>query len=372
MPSILRKLFTVAVLCATCALATTSFAADPPTDHIAPYHDRFGRTRPVVAVIGENRGTELIDFMVPFSVLTQSGAADTIAVATHAGPLTMRPALQIMPQATIEAFDARYPEGADYVIVPAVVHSDDTVLLAWIAAQGASGSTIVSICDGALVVANTGLMKGHRATGHWATDQLRQQNYPDTQWLQNARYVADGRIVSSAGISAAMPTALALVEAIAGPQRAAALAAELGVSSWDTQHDSAVFHPRLGLNLTAFATTHFTNGWWYPMQDIGVLVAPGVDDIALALTMDAYSRTGRSRARSLAGSAQPILTRHGLTVLPDRVIAAGNQPTRVLPEFAATAPAQALDQALAGIALMYGKNTAYGVALDLEYPGFRN
>ena len=154
-------------------------------------------------MIGENSGTELTDFVIPYAVRTPSGVADTFTVATRNGLLRMRPALQVQPQATIAGFDARFPQGADYVIVPAVVKRDDPALLAWIAAQAAKGGTIVSICDGALVVANSGLMKGHRATAHWATEALRAKQYPDTDWLRNVRYVADGNIISSAGISAA-------------------------------------------------------------------------------------------------------------------------------------------------------------------------
>lgn len=338
---------------------------------IAPYHARFGRTQPLIAIIGENSGTELTDYVIPYGVLRQSGVARVMTVATQPGPITMRPALRIQPQATIAEFDADFPEGADYVIVPAVVRRNDPALLAWIAAQGAKGGTIVSICDGALVVANTGLLKGRRATAHWATQALRAKAYPDVHWEKNVRYVADGRIVSSAGISASMPVSIALVEAIAGHEHAAALAHELGVSDWSTAHNSDVFQPRFGVNLMAFVHTTYSNAHLHAMQRIGVPVAAGVDEIALALTADAYSRTGRSHAYALSASAAPLQTRRGLTLLPDRVVGGANPVDRVLPAFDATPSARMLDQALAGIAQRYGRSTAYGVALDFEYPDFR-
>lgn len=338
---------------------------------IAPYHARFGRSRPVIAVIGENRGTELTDYVIPYGVLTQSGVADTFALATQPGPITMRPALRLQPQATIAQFDARFPDGADYVIVPAIVHRNDPVLLAWIAVQAAKGSTIVSICDGALVVANTGLMKGRRATAHWATEGLRAKQYPDTQWLRNRRYVADGPIVSSAGISASLPISIALVEAIAGHDRAATLADALGAADWSAAHNSDVFRPRFGVNLMALLRTNYTNAHLHTMQRIGIPVASGVDEIALAFTADAYSRTGRSRAYALSNSDAPVPTRHGLTVLPDLVTNGPTPADRTLPSFDATLPARTLDNALAGIAATFGRSTAYGVAIDLEYPGFK-
>jgi hypothetical protein len=255
--------------------------------------------------------------------------------------------------------------------VPAIVNNTDATLLAWVAAQGAKGSTIVSICDGALVVANSGLLNGHRATAHWATERLRNKKYPQVHWVKNTRYVADGLVVSSAGISAAMPTALALVEAIAGYERAAALAKELGLADWSPRHNSDVFHPHLGVNIMAFARTQFTNGWFHATEQVGVPIAAGVDEIALALTADAYSRTGRSHAYSLASSGQPLPTRHGLVVVPDRVLGELKPLDVVLPPFNPTPRGQQFDSTLAGIAHRYGRTTAYGVALVFEYPGFK-
>lgn len=358
------------------ALATTTpvFSADvapPPVlqvsapsitsqEKITPYQARFGRQRPVIAVIGENSGTELVDFVVPYGLLAQADIAEVISVATQSGPLQFLPSLHIQPNATAAEFDKRYPEGADYLIVPAVRNPEDKTLLDWVAAQGAKGATVVSICDGALVVANSGLMRGHRATGHWATQAQREKQYPDTQWLKNIRYVADGKIVSSAGVSAAIPTSLALVEAIAGTARATALAQEVGADGWDTQHDSTVFHLGFGVYMNAIGN------WLHPTQKLGVPVAAGVDEVALALTADAYSRTFRSKVYAVAPSMQAITTRHGLTLLPDR--SSDDKIDRLLPEIETAASTQMLDKALQGIAASYGESTANSVALGMEYP----
>ncbi|WP_199268770.1 DJ-1/PfpI family protein [Cognatiluteimonas profundi] len=377
----LRSRSVVAALALLCT--STVVAADPPAipalsavaghaamERIAPWRSRFGRSRPVIAIIGNNSGTELVDFVIPYGVLMASDAADVITVATHPGPLTMRPALTLQAQTTARDFNARYPDGADYVIVPAMVDRNDPVLLGWIAGQSRRGATTVSICDGAL--ANAGVSNGHVATAHWATESLRAQQYPGTHWVKDTRYVADGRVVSSAGISAAMPTSLALVEAIAGHARAAAVAAGLGVADWSAQHDSDAFQPRLGVNLRGFAATNYTNHWFHSMQHVGVPVTAGMDEIALAITADAYSRTGRSHAMALAASKDPVTTRHGLVLLPDRVLGDAAALDVVLPALQPAPSAQAFDTVLASIAGRYGRNTAFGVALDFEYPGFHN
>jgi putative intracellular protease/amidase len=345
--------------------------AGPNSDEkIAAYQPRFGRKRPVIAIVGENSATELTDFVIPYGILAKAAVADLITVGTKPGVMTMRPALQLQPDTTTAGFDDRYPEGADYVIVPAVVKRDDPTLLSWLKQQAAKGSTIVSICDGALVVANAGLMNGHRATAHWATLDYRRKHFPDVNWIENSRYVADGRIVSSAGISAAIPTSLALVAAIAGPDRAAIVARDIAVDDWSSSHDSQVFALSFGRNLTALATTNVINPNLRRQQSVGVPIAQGVDEVALALTADAYSRTGLSKAFSVASSNQPVSTAQGLRFLPDRVSGQGGLFDRTALVLGLK-PGEQLDAILAAITRDYGRLIAFGVAIDFEYPGFK-
>lgn len=331
------------------------------------YRARFERTRPVIAIVGENSGTELSDFAIPYGVLMRAGVAEVITVATQPGVLRMRPALQVQPDTSIAEFDARYPQGADYVIVPAVVKFNDPTLLAWVKAQGTKGGTLVSICDGAAVVAGTGLMDGHRATAHWASAKNRRRLFPAVKWIDNIRYVADGQVISTAGISAALPASLALVEVIAGRGRASSLARELGVSDWSTAHDTAQFRPRFGVNLRALIGVTYTNGWFHSTETIGLPIADGVDEIALAVTADGYSRTGRSILQALSTSFAPVRSRSGLMIVPD-TRTEGHPIDRELPALGAFPSAESFAKTIDGIRLLYGRNTAYGVALNFEYP----
>ena len=335
-------------------------------ERIQPHVPRFGRGRPLVAVVGENSGTELTDFIIPYGVLSRSAAADVVTVATQPGILKLRPALRVQPDVTTDEFDARHPEGADYVVVPAVNRSDDPTLLAWIRAQAAKGATTVSICDGALVVATAGLMRGHRATGHWATQSLRREKFPDTQWQTNIRYVADGQIVSSAGVSASIPVSFALVEAIAGHVRAAALAREMGVTDWGTQHDSDAFH--FGLRSYAMYGAAIVGGWFSRSESVGIPVSPGVDEIAVALTADIYSRTYRGvRVLTMAATGDPVRALGGLMLLPDHVAGQRGEPDRVLPARAGMPSVQVMDDVLDRVANEYGRAAAASAAYDLEY-----
>jgi putative intracellular protease/amidase len=350
--------------CLLGAALPATFAAEALEERIAPWHARVRHERPLVAVVGENAGTELTDFVVPFGILAASGVAQVRALGVDAGPLQMRPALRIQPDATLAAFDAEHPEGADYVVVPAVAddHTADPVLLAWLRAQADKGATVVSICDGALVVANAGLLDGHRATGHWATRAQREREHPAVRWQTNVRWVADGPRVSSAGVSAAIPTALAMVEAIAGTPAATELAQRIGATDWSARHDSTPFHLGAGALLT-----YAGNRWFAPTRSLVVPVADGVDELALALTADAWARTLRARVqlRAPAGMTQ-VRTRGGLVVLAgDAATDAGAQ---VAPLDDGVPSLDALNQSLAAIDRQFGDGTARFVALQMEYP----
>lgn len=329
------------------------------------YTPRLNRSRPVVAVVGYNASTELTDYVVPYGILAESGVAEVMALATQVGAIEMSPALRFQAQATTREFDSRFPEGADYVIVPNVYDGqNDATMLGWIRLQAARGATIVGICDGVPVLANAGLLKGRKATGHWRTIDGLERKHPETRWLRNRRYIADGNVITTSGVSASIPISVALVEAIGGRAKAKRLAQVLGVKDWSPAHNSEQFKLTAGGLFTALGN----KAMFWRQEALGLEVAPGVDEISLALIADAYGRTRRSAALSVARSDRPVLTRRGLALLPDRLSNGPDQPSAMLPLYETVPAAQALDHALEGIATRYGESTAAFVALTMEYP----
>jgi putative intracellular protease/amidase len=135
------------------------------------------RERPLIAVVGTNDATETTDYLMPYGILRRADVADVVALATEPGPVTLYPALKVEPQATVAEFDAQHPEGADYVIVPAMSRDDDPAVMQWLRRQAAKGSIIIGVCAGAKVVAAAGLLDGKQATTHWYyLDELREKH----------------------------------------------------------------------------------------------------------------------------------------------------------------------------------------------------
>lgn len=342
-------------------VSLAALAALPAEASIPRYEPRPGRSRPVIVVLGDNAATETTDYVVPYGILAESQVAEVIALSTEPGPVQMRPALRLRVHETIDRFDARVPAGADYVVVPNIYEgAAKPRVLNWVRAQARLGATIVGICDGVPVLANAGLLDGRAATAHWRTIAGLETRHPGTRWVRNRRYIADGNVITTSGVSASIPISIALVEAIGGRERAEALAQKLGVRTWSPVHDSSQF--QLGSKLL---TGLLNKGMFWRHETLGIDVFQGVDEIALALLADSYSRTRRSWAYSIADSSAPVRTRRGLTLLPDRL---KGEVDAMLSPPDLDRPAAALDRALEGIEGRYGERTAALVAVQIEYP----
>jgi putative intracellular protease/amidase len=348
--------------------ATQVAAVAPPiaqdeTDAILAALKPPKRERPLIAVVGLNDATETTDYLVPTGILRRADLADVVMLATGPGPVRLFPALTVEADATIAEFDARNPEGADYVVVPAMSRDDDPAILAWLQSQARKGAIVIGVCAGAKVVAAAGLLDGKRATTHWYYLKKLRDLSPSLTYVADRRMVTDGGVVTTTGITASMPTMLTLIEAIAGRRKAEAVARDLGLPAWDARHTSSAF------KLTRpFAMTVLGNVLAFWSRDrVGMELQPGIDEVSLALVADAWSRTYRSKATTFATSSEPVETRNGIRVLPERT--ATDDPAEMrIDSFAHRRPVDALDQALLAITARYGERTANVVAMQLEYP----
>jgi len=319
------------------------------------------RQRPLIAIAGINDATETTDYLMPYGILRRSDVADVVALGTRPGPMTLFPALKVEPHATIAEFDARHPDGADYVIVPAMSRDDDPAILKWITDQAAKSAIIIGICTGAKVVAAAGLLDGRRATTHWYSLKKLRRKYATMRYVADRRLVVDRGVATTTGISASMPMALTLIEAIAGREKAEGVAREVGLPNWDARHRSSAFR-----FTRIFALTAILNALsFWKHERLGLELVTGIDEVSLALVADAWSRAYGSRVVTFSrgGSVQ---SRNGICLLPDQV--ARSWPAQRLLQPVGNRPAEELNGVLEQIACRSGSRTADFVAMQLEYP----
>ncbi len=317
--------------------------------------------RPVVAIVALNEGTETTDFLLTHAVLQRANVAEVKAVASRSGRVELYPALQVEVPEDFEGFDLAHPSGADYVVVPAMSNDADPAVTAWLRRQAERGARIVGVCNGTLVVGNAGLLDGRRFAGHWSSRSKLLERHPGAIHVLHQRYLVDRDVATTTGISASIPVSLALVEAIGGRDKAAAVAAELGASSWSPEHDSAPF----ALTVRRGASYLLNKALFWRHEQWGVEVRDGMDDIALALTADAWSRTGRVSVQAESALSGTVKLRSGMAIS----VNASTPGTPRMPLTPAMKPLQQLDRTLCEIGQRFGASRREWVMLEMEYSG---
>ncbi len=166
-----------------------------------------------------------LDAVGPYEVLSRMPGANVTFVAERAVPQrTDTKQLAILADATIEQLP--HP---DMVLVPGgpgqMALMEDGPVHEWLRAAHETSTWTTSVCTGSLVLAAAGLLDGKRATSNWqAIEQLRALG---ADAIEEERVVFDGKIVTSAGVTAGIDMALQLAARIGGDQLAQAI--QLGI-----------------------------------------------------------------------------------------------------------------------------------------------
>ena len=107
--------------------------------------------------------------------------------------------------------------------------SSDTQLVAWLRTEAARFRRVCSVCTGAFVLAAAGLLEGRRVVTHWGSCALLRERHPGIVVSEDAIYERDGRVWTSAGVTAGIDLALALIEEDRGHSEAIRVARRLVV-----------------------------------------------------------------------------------------------------------------------------------------------
>ncbi len=189
------------------------------------------RTRVGILVFPQ---VEVLDFCGPFEVLSavrldesrrreQPSPFDVFLVAERTEPVTANGGLRVLPDYAL----ANCPP-LDILVVPGGwgVRQEiyNTALLAWIAERGRQVETLASVCTGSMLLGHAGLLDGKHATTHWSSLNWMRESFPGVTVEDQLRFVEDGHVITSAGISAGIDMALRLVARYLGKDIARATA----------------------------------------------------------------------------------------------------------------------------------------------------
>nr|WP_321982089.1 DJ-1/PfpI family protein [uncultured Cohaesibacter sp.] len=164
-------------------------------------------------------GVEVLDFSGPFEVFTtarrvaeknsKTFAYAPLLIASTLQPVHARANYRVLPDHDFASHPA-----LDVLLVPGGVHEpllDDDRLLGWVKAEATKVSLLTSVCTGAFILAEAGCCSGKTMTTHWEDIPDFLERYPSIECVRNVRWVEDGALISSAGISAGIDMALQMV-----------------------------------------------------------------------------------------------------------------------------------------------------------------
>ncbi|MEL4356808.1 MULTISPECIES: GlxA family transcriptional regulator [unclassified Luteococcus] len=246
-------------------------------------------------------GVTLLDVSGPAEVFSRARGFRLSYLSADGGHVTTGCGMTLattLPMAECPALDVLVVPGSDDL-----PHRDwDPTLLAAARLGVERARLVASVCTGAFVLAELGLLEGRRATTHWREAQLLARRYPGVQVEPDVLHVHDGRFVTSAGISAGIDLALYLVEL----QRGAAAAREIA-------RDLVVFLHRPG------GQSQFSPALRHPLPRTGQL-----HDLLQTVHTDPAQHTVASMAR-----AANLSPRHLARLFTDEL---GTTPARWLTE----------------------------------------
>ena len=174
-------------------------------------------------------GVEVLDFAGPMEVFTDAGFK-VFTVSKTKAPIKSQGALTILPDYSIE--DAPAADILAFFGGNTGPSMRDSTLISWIRSRKANTRYFFSVCTGAFIMGRSGVLDGMTATTfHESIESLRKA-LPSTKVLANVRFVDNGRVITTAGISAGIDGALHLVTKFKGLDVAKQTAQYMEYDKW--------------------------------------------------------------------------------------------------------------------------------------------
>jgi putative intracellular protease/amidase len=325
--------------------------------------------RKTAVVLAGSRGAEIGDTLESYEILARSGLFNVYSIAPERTVLPLKPgfgfgrpsSLDFVPHFSFAEYDAQIGGAPDLIAIP-YFEADptspaDAPIFDWIRDHAGPNTTILSICSGTMILADTGLLANRTATTNTGTFDYVQSHSPSTALVHNVRYVDDGNIITSTNLTGGVDATLHLVDRLAGRAAALDVAHQIGYSETDALDDPS-FAP--------------DDSFFYPItvnaalsgqkERLGVRVDDGVSELGLAGIIDPLVASGTARPIALADERRIIASRYGFLFLPRYDAQTSPALDRVVVPPAADAGVSAYDAMLRDLAQRHNGAVAQATA----------
>ena len=173
---------------------------------------------------------EILDFGGPAEVFSAAGCK-VYTVSISADPIISQGFIKIVPQYTIN----NCPK-PNIIVIPGghgQKLEDNPDVQNWIKKCAADAEIVMSVCNGAMFLAKTGILDGKEATSHWGAISRLKSTATKTKIHDDVRFVDNGQVITTAGVSAGIDGSLHVVRKLFGEELALDIAKFMVYDKWD-------------------------------------------------------------------------------------------------------------------------------------------
>ncbi|TKC20108.1 DJ-1/PfpI family protein [Robertmurraya kyonggiensis] len=296
---------------------------------------QYDPKKPTVAVLLGDRMTEAFDFLGPYEVFAMTNSYNVFAVAPDNKVKSLTGGLDIVPHYSFRELKDLLGHSPDIIVVPNIRIVDKKSyepVRKWIQENYTNNNTILSICSGSRNLADAGLLDGKEAAAHWSNIGQRIKDYPSTKWKRDQRYVKDGNIISSAGLSSGIDASLYVISQNLGNSVSQKVAKLLNYPNYSFVNNPKITPYYFGAEDSVFP---LNQAFQWNKYKTGVLLYNNMGIGEVASIIDIFGNIGSDKIFTISNSEQPIVTKYGLNLLArysmnnaprlDRLMLAGSE-----------------------------------------------
>ena len=184
---------------------------------------------------------ELLDFYGPLEMFGNlKPEIEIFTIAEKVGPVASFQGPQ-----TVAEFDYQNCPHLDLILLPGgfgtIQELGNQAIMSFLKDRIPSAKVTMSVCSGSWILAKAGLLDGRRATSNKAYFKIATQQSDQVEWISEARWVEDGPIFTSSGVSAGMDMSLAVIATLFGEKKATDIA-NVTEYVWNKNPDEDPFH----------------------------------------------------------------------------------------------------------------------------------
>lgn len=279
----------------------------------------YDSNKKTVVIVANTEGTELFDLMAPFYLFNCTEKANVYIVAEKKSPISLLKGFFTMPNFTFRELDSLKIQ-PDVIVLPAMinVHNNaNSLALKWFKENYTDDTKVLSICQGSLVAAASGIYDNTLLTTHASLFKTNKSQFNKPIWVKNIAVTKQGNLYSTAGVANAAEGSLSVINDMFGKETLRKVMEDIQYPYSDIRTE----HHSIPIN-TSNKFTIANKLIFKKNRHIGVLLQNGINEFELAAVLDTYTRSFPYSNETVTVDGLSVTSKFGLTFYPSAKIEA--------------------------------------------------